>query len=694
MSFLQPLLLFGLPLIGLPILIHLINRWRHKSLPWGAMMFLLDARRMNRGMARLRFWLIMSMRMLAIAVLFLAMARPLTSGRLGLAIGGRAETTLVLLDRSVSMEQQQLATARSKRTAALTQVADVLGTVGHGSRIVLIESTERAVRQFDSPDSLINSLETTGTATTADLAGLMEKALDYIVANETGRTDIWVCSDLRASDWNPDDGRWASARDGFQALDGVKFYLISYDEPARDNVAVSVSNVRQRGAGEEQELTFDVKLTREGDESAVVNVPCELNVNGVRSVVNVEMTSNEYLLQGHRVPLDAESAGGWGRVDIPADENPLDNAAYFVFSQPPEHFTTIVADDEQVAENFRMAAVSPLDPAISYAAEVLPASRANEVDFGRSSLILWQTAIPDGGLADQLRAFVEGGRPIVFFPPEGDSLNEIFGAGWKDWRRIDEDQVVHVASWRGDSDLWAHAAGGEPLGIGELKTYAYRQIHSETGSPLARLDGGDILLCRANVTGGAAYFCATLPAATHSSLAQDGLAFYALVQRALSRGAAMQGNAREVVAGSESAKRAVDWQATDDASRSQLLSSRWLQPGAYHQGEERIAVNRPAGEDVARILNRDETDTLLAGLDVQYVNQSLSTAGALTSEIWRGMLVLMILALLAEGVLCMPERKSALNSAAASRTLKSAAPIWNTVRDEPARDARTQSVRS
>jgi hypothetical protein len=72
MSFLQPLLLFGLPLVGLPLLIHLINRWRHKSLPWGAMMFLLDARRMNRGMARLRFWLIMSMRMLAIAVLFLA----------------------------------------------------------------------------------------------------------------------------------------------------------------------------------------------------------------------------------------------------------------------------------------------------------------------------------------------------------------------------------------------------------------------------------------------------------------------------------------------------------------------------------------------------------------------------------------------------------------------------------------------
>lgn len=658
MSFLQPLLLYGLPLVGLPILIHLINRWRHKSLPWGAMMFLLDARRMNRGMARLRFWLIMAMRMLAVAALFFAVARPLISGWLGLAVGGQAETTLILLDRSASMEQQELATGRTKRTAALTQVADVLRSAGRGSRIVLIESTEQAVREFDSPDALLDSLDTIGTATTADLPGLMQKALDYTVTNETGRTDIWICSDLRQNDWNVNDGRWVSARDGFQSLDGVKFYLLSYDEPSRDNVAVRVSNVRQRGIGDERELVLDVKLTREGDEAASVSVPCEFVINGSRSVVNVEMTGHEYLLQGHLVPLDEESTGGWGRVEIPADENPLDNTAFFVFADPPVHYTTIVSDDERVADTLRIAATAPLDPAVSYSAEVLATDRADEVDFGRSSLILWHAGIPEGLLADQLRAFVEGGRPIIFFPPEAGVENEIFGVGWDDWRRTDEEQVIRVVSWRGDSDLWAHSASGEPLGIGDLRTYAYRQIRGETGSPLARLDGGDVLLYRATVTGGSAYFCATLPLLPYSSLAQDGLAFYVLVQRALSRGAAVQSNAREVVAGSETARRVADWQPSDAVSGKQLLSSRWLQAGAYETGNERLALNRPAGEDMARILNRDETDALLAGLDVQHVNQTLSSAGALTSEIWRALLVVMALALITEALLCMPERKS------------------------------------
>ena len=67
MSFLNsPLLLYGWPLIFLPIVIHLINRQRHRTVPWGAMMFLLDAKRLQRSMAKLRYWLIMAMRMLAI----------------------------------------------------------------------------------------------------------------------------------------------------------------------------------------------------------------------------------------------------------------------------------------------------------------------------------------------------------------------------------------------------------------------------------------------------------------------------------------------------------------------------------------------------------------------------------------------------------------------------------------------------
>jgi hypothetical protein len=77
MSFLQPMLLAALPLVALPIIIHLINQRRYQTVKWAAMMFLLAANRMSRGYARLRQWLIMAVRMAAIAGLIFAVSRPL-----------------------------------------------------------------------------------------------------------------------------------------------------------------------------------------------------------------------------------------------------------------------------------------------------------------------------------------------------------------------------------------------------------------------------------------------------------------------------------------------------------------------------------------------------------------------------------------------------------------------------------------
>ena len=56
MTFLQPFVLVGLPLIAVPIVIHLLNRVRYRSRNWAAMNFLLAASRRSRRHARLRHW--------------------------------------------------------------------------------------------------------------------------------------------------------------------------------------------------------------------------------------------------------------------------------------------------------------------------------------------------------------------------------------------------------------------------------------------------------------------------------------------------------------------------------------------------------------------------------------------------------------------------------------------------------------
>ena len=211
MSFLQPWLLLGLPLVALPIIIHLINQRRFQTVRWGAMMFLLTANRMARGYARLRQWLIMAFRMLAIAGLVFAISRPLASGWLGLAAGGRPDTTIILLDRSPSMQQSSSSGGDSKLTTGRRQLAQTLKAVG-SAHWVLIESTTQKPRELDSPDALLTSPATEGTSAASDLPAMLEAACNYIRTNKSGRTDIWICSDIRENDWDPESGRWPAVR--------------------------------------------------------------------------------------------------------------------------------------------------------------------------------------------------------------------------------------------------------------------------------------------------------------------------------------------------------------------------------------------------------------------------------------------------------------------------------------------------
>ena len=342
MSFLQPLMLIALPLIALPILIHLINQWRYQTKQWGAMMFLLSANRMNRGFAKLRQWLILAMRTLAIAGLILAVARPLASGMLGWTGGGKTDTTLVLLDRSPSMQQQGIG-GDTKLATARRQLTDALQTLG-SQHWVTIDSTTGRPQAFESLAALMDSPALAASSATADLPSMMQSALDYLQENRPGPTEVWIASDLRAKDWNADSGSWSLIREGFEQLpQSVRFNLLAYPSPAKDNLAIRVSEVRRakvliQGV-DSSELLLSMTITKSNASSSttasessasaqansVESVPVEIEIDGARSTLTVELSGNQAELRNQRVPLASQQQRGWGRVSLPADSNNADN---------------------------------------------------------------------------------------------------------------------------------------------------------------------------------------------------------------------------------------------------------------------------------------------------------------------------------------------------------------------------------
>lgn len=164
-------------------------------------------------------------------------------------------------------------------------------------------------------------------------------------------------------------------------------------------------------------------------------------------------------------------------------------------------------------------------------------------------------------------------------------------------------------------------------------------------------------MTRAAANGAPVYFCATLPHTEYSSLALDGVAFYVMIHRALSTGAAKQGKARQLAAGTPAAREVAAWTPLSEKPEGALSSDRAVRAGALQNADRLVSLNRPAGEDMARVLNQAAVDRLFGGLEYRQVTDRVGDRSSLASEIWRSFLFAMAVALLVEAWLCLPERK-------------------------------------
>ena len=664
MSFLQPLALIALPLMALPIIIHLINQQRHRTIPWAAMMFLMRAKRMSRGMARLRHLLILLMRVLAIGTLIFAVSRPLSGGWLGSVGLSKPDATLILLDRSASMEMQDLQAGESKRSTALKRLAQLLEQGDYGTHLLLIDSASGQMQEVDSPKALLNLPTTSASATSANIPSMLETALAYLKANESGRAEIWICSDLNENDWDVHSGRWNAISKAFAQLESVHHFLLAYTDPPSNNLSVRVENVQRWKRGNDAELILDVMVRTNNSVGGVSNpdsstrrVPIEFKVNNIQSVVEVELDTLGASVQGHRIPIDAKLSSGWGSVSLPGDANPLDNQFFFVFSEPPVRKTVIVSDDKRIGEAFRQALAIPLDSRLQHEADVIPVNRVAEIDWESTGLLIWQGTLPSGLVAEQIEHFVNSGRVVMFFPPTQNAGEQLFDSHWGDWQATDSQEVAKVAWWRGDTDLLAHVESGEALPLNGLRTYRYRTLES-TGTPLARFDDETPLLTRVPTDHGAIYFCSTLPTAQFSSLERDGIVFYIMLQRALTEGCLALAAAAQRNAGVGVLADREQWESMAPAEHTASISQRELHAGVYRDGEYWVAVNRSQAEDNAKTSPVETVDALFDGLSYRRIDVDLGDTSALASELWRIFLIAMALALIVEALLSLPSRKT------------------------------------
>jgi len=652
MNFQQGWLLWALPLAAIPILIHLINQRRFQTVRWGAMMFLLAANRLSRGYARIRQWLILACRTLAVLGLLLAVARPLASGWLGWAGGGRADTTLVLLDRSPSMQQTAPSGGLSKYETGRRQLVQALSRLG-SNRWLVLDGTSPTPRELQQPDDLTGPAFSEPVAQATDIPALLEQARDYLVANQAGRTEIWLLSDLRGNDWDAEGGRWGALREVLGPLSGqVRLHLLAYGQPAPGNLSVRVTEVRRRKTAERAELLLSLQVTREGavPGEGTQTVPLQLELDGARSELSVELVGNRLDLKEHRLPLENSQTRGWGRVSLPADINPGDNEAWFAYGESPPRQTLVVTEDAGATRPLELAAAISSDARAPAEAVVLTPAELPGVDWSPVGLVIWATPLPTGEALTQLEQHVAGGGQVLFLPSGDGGPARAFGVGYGGWET--PAAPLKIETWRADADLLANALSGQSLPVGLIEVFRHATLVGE-GTPLAELPGGAPWLLRVPTNRGGVAFLATTASTADSNLATNGVVLYVLVQRALAEGSALLGTARQLTAGVAEAGSS-EWQRVAGGA-DVPAGGNTAHAGVYAGGERLYAVNRPVAEDLGTALPEERVDSLFDGLNYSRVSDQAGSLAGLVQEIWRMFLATMLLALVGEAALCLPQ---------------------------------------
>lgn len=656
MNLLQPGLFWAMiAFCSLPIIIHLINQRRYQTVQWAAMLFLLAANQMSRGYAKLRQWLILAARTLAIAGLIFALGRPLASGWLGVTAGSDADTTIILLDRSASMTQTGPG-GKSKLDSGIAQLVQSLGIL-QSNRYVLIDSANEKPVEIESPEVLADLPDTGAVSASADIPTMLESANEYIRANRPSGCEIWICSDVRRNDWKDDSGRWQAIRNSLAELPMVRFHLLAYADTDPVNRSIRVTEARRVEGVAGAELLVSFKISQLTPVEGKEFIPVALEIEGNRTEIPVEMTGVEVEVKNHAIGLDGGKKRGWGRVSIPSDTSPSDNEFYFAYDEAVTRNTVVVSDDPDATRPLEFASAISPDPDVLCQAQSFTPDQLIGVDWAQTALVLWQSALPEIGGPEspgaQLQAFLDRGGQVVFFPPQQLTGESFAGLSWSDWQQ--SDQNVQVSTWIGDQDLLANTRSGASLPVGELKVKRYCEMEGDRLS-LATLNGGAPLLARALTDQRNVYFCTTTTAVSDSSFARDGVVLYAMIQRILAAGAQSLGNTRQLIAGTVPGETdTTQWRRL--AGDEEALSNEFArQAGVYSDEEKLLAINRSEGEDTAAVVPPDRVTALFEGLDFDRIDDTAGSDVSLVHEIWRLFLVLMMIALLVEAVLCLPKK--------------------------------------
>ncbi|MDX1531509.1 MAG: BatA and WFA domain-containing protein, partial [Rhodothermales bacterium] len=343
MTFLNPLVLLGLAAAAIPILIHLFNFRKPRRVDFSSLEFLQELQKSTMRRVRIKQWLLLALRTLAIACLVLAFARPTIESRWAGVFGGRVATSAALVvDNSLSM------TVRDQQGDLLTQAQELAAAVVEAQEPgdeTFVVPTERAAGRpaayrnaAPALDALAALEPEAGAGTTADA---LARAFSLLERGGNLNREVLLFSDLQAATFLD------SAR--VPAPEGVEVTILPVGERRHANVAVTDVRVLSRIVEAGQPVQVEASLVNYGTDD-LDGYGVSLYLDGER-VAQASADLRPGVPQAVRFTATPQ-ARGWlrGEVRAEADAFEWDDTRYFTLHVPETRRVLLVEGEGQRAE--------------------------------------------------------------------------------------------------------------------------------------------------------------------------------------------------------------------------------------------------------------------------------------------------------------------------------------------------------
>lgn len=488
MGFLTPLFLLGLAGLAVPILIHLTRQERGKPIRFPSLMFLERIPFQETSKRRIRHWLLLIMRLAALALLIAAFARPFVrGGRLASMGGPGPEEVVVLLDNSYSMEagdhwEQAVSRARS--------VVGALRPRDRASLIVFAETPRLVHRSISDPARILASLDTLATTSLATrLAPAVKLAATTLAASTLPRRRVVVVSDFQRTAWSPDPDATLP--------EGTIVENVIIEGTIFDNIALTDLELKRESAGGRDRISVGARLVNTGSAPADAEVILAVDETDVETLTASVEGGGAAAVEFAPFTLTAPFTRGEVRLAGPGAEGLVqDNTLSFVAS-PGGDLDIAVTDALGLGDsNLYLRGALGIAEGAGFAATVTRGLPGEDALSRAEVVVLNGGPFPGGEQGDRLRGFVEDGGGLLIALGERSSVPSVHqdflpvtvgpvsaGGGERRLGFLDYDHAVFEA-FRGPRS-------GD---FSQAVFYRTRTLTPTDGRVLARFDDGSAAL--------------------------------------------------------------------------------------------------------------------------------------------------------------------------------------------------------